>query len=251
MRIVCISDTHSLHDIMENYGELPKGDVLIHAGDISNKGGERDVTEFIHWFQNIEGFDDKIFISGNHDHCFEKINLPHHKRDYDWLNNLMYPENLSQSDVTYLEDSFITIESSELSRPIKFYGSPWQPWFYDWAFNLPRMGEELLEKWNNIPTDTDVLITHGPPNGFGDLVNNWRQPNTNVGCELLRNRIEEINPLVNVFGHIHEGYGVYTNDKTTFVNASICTSDYRPSNKPIVIDLKEVDDKIIATYVKI
>ena len=249
MRIVCISDTHSLHTGMVH--EIPSGDVLIHAGDISNRGGERDVTEFIHWFQNIEGFDDKIFISGNHDHCFEKINLPHHKRDYDWLNNLMYPENLLQSDVTYLEDSFITIESSKFSRPIKFYGSPWQPWFYDWAFNLPRMGEELLEKWNNIPTDTDVLITHGPPNGFGDLVNNWRQPNTNVGCELLRNRIEEINPLVNVFGHIHEGYGVYTNDKTTFVNASICTSDYRPSNKPIVIDLKEVDDKIIATYVKI
>jgi Icc-related predicted phosphoesterase len=113
------------------------------------------------------------------------------------------------------------------------------------------MGEELLEKWNNIPTDIDVLITHGPPNGYGDLVNNWRQPNTNVGCELLRNRIEEIKPILNVFGHIHEGYGVYTNDNTTFVNASICTSDYRPINKPIIIDLTEYDGEIVSTYVEI
>ena len=249
MRIVCISDTHSLHGGMAH--EIPSGDVLIHAGDISNRGGEKDVTEFIHWFQNIKGFDEKIFISGNHDHCFERVNQPHHKGDYDWLHNLMSPENLSQSDVTYLEDSFITIESDEFSRPIKFYGSPWQPWFYDWAFNLPRMGEELLEKWNNIPTDTDVLITHGPPNGYGDLVNNWRQPNTNVGCELLRNRIEEINPLVNVFGHIHEGYGVELGDKTLFVNASICNPGYSPINKPIIIDLQEVYGEIIATHVEI
>jgi Icc-related predicted phosphoesterase len=249
MRIVCISDTHSLHKLMKH--ELPKGDVLIHAGDISNKGGEIDVTNFIYWFQNIQGFDTKIFISGNHDHCFEKINLPHHKGDYNWLNNLMGPENLAQSDVYYLEDNFMIIERPEFSRPLKFYGTPWQPEFYNWAFNLPRMGQELYEKWNNIPTDTDVLITHGPPNGYGDLVNNWRQPNMNVGCELLRNKIEELNPTLSVFGHIHEGYGVYNNGKTTFVNASICTPDYRPTNKPIIIDLIEVDGKIIANYVEI
>ena len=249
MRIVCISDTHSLHGGMAH--EIPSGDVLIHAGDVSNRGGERDVTEFIYWFQNIKGFDDKIFISGNHDHCFERVNQPHHKGDYDWLHNLMSPENLSQSDVTYLEDNFITIESDEFSRPIKFYGSPWQPWFYDWAFNLPRLGNELQEKWNMIPEDTDVLITHSPPNGYGDLVNNWRQPKTHVGCECLINRIGEINPLVNVFGHIHEGYGVELGNKTLFVNASICNPGYSPINKPIIIDLQEVYGEIIATHVEI
>jgi 3',5'-cyclic AMP phosphodiesterase CpdA len=229
---------------------IPKGDVLIHAGDISNKGGERDVTNFIHWFQNIEGFDTKIFISGNHDFCFERVNEPHHKGDFNWLHNLMSSENLSQSNVTYLQDDFIVIESSEFSRPIKFYGTPWQPWFYDWAFNLPRLGDELKSKWAFIPEDTDVLITHGPPNGYGDLVNNWRQPNTNVGCELLLNRILDIKPLVNVFGHIHEGYGVGYNDDTMFVNASICNSKYVPINKPIIIDLQEVYGEIIATHVE-
>ena len=117
MRIVCISDTHSLQRNMLH--EIPKGDVLIHAGDISNRGGEKDVTEFIYWFQNIQGFDAKIFISGNHDHCFEQVNKPHHKRDYDWLRNLMGPENLAQSDVFYLEDNFMIIERPEFSRPIK------------------------------------------------------------------------------------------------------------------------------------
>ena len=248
MRIVCISDTHSLHKLMKH--ELPKGDVLIHAGDISNKGGEVDVTNFIYWFQNIQEFDTKIFISGNHDYCFERINEPHHKGDYDWLHNLMSPENLAQSDVTYLEDSFMTIEDPEFSRPIKIYGSPWQPWFYDWAFNLPRLGTELQEKWNMIPEDTDVLITHGPPNGILDLVNNFRQPNRNVGCESLRFHVERVKPALNVFGHIHEGYGVKQVNDTLFVNASICTAGYEPTNKPIIIDLTEVDGKIIATYVE-
>jgi len=248
MRLVCISDTHSLQHNMLH--ELPQGDVLIHAGDISNRGGEKDVTNFINWFQNLNGWDSKIFISGNHDHCFERINLPHHRKDYEWLSHLMAPENLSQSDVTYLEDDFFTIETSEFSRPIKFYGSPWQPEFYNWAFNLPRLGIELQEKWNRIPEDTDVLITHGPPNGYCDLVNNWRQPNTHVGCECLINRIKTINPLVNVFGHIHEGYGVERDGDTLFVNASICTAGYEPINKPIVVDLVEINGKIQAIYVK-
>jgi len=248
MRIVCISDTHSLHKLMEH--ELPKGDVLIHAGDISNRGGEVDVTNFIYWFQNIQGFDTKIFISGNHDYCFEKVNEPHHKGDYDWLNNLMAPENLAQSDVYYLEDNFMIIERPEFSRPIKLYGSPWQPWFYDWAFNLPRLGKEIEEKWSMIPDDTDVLITHGPPNGILDLVNNFRQPNRNVGCESLRFHVERVKPALNVFGHIHEGYGTTLIDETLFVNASICNPGYNPINKPIIIDLTEVDGKIKANYVE-
>jgi predicted phosphodiesterase len=236
---------------MEHYNELPTGDVLIHAGDCTNVGKPQEVIEFVEWFMNVKGFDSKIFIAGNHDFAFEKKNQPHHKGDFDWYWNLMNNENLSQSDVDYLEDSEFIIESPEFSRPIKFWGSPWQPWFYDWAFNLPRQGDELDQKWSMIPNDTDVLITHGPPNGILDLVNNFRQPNRNVGCELLRFHMERIKPSLNVFGHIHEGYGYKRIDNTLYVNASICTEQYRPSNKPIVVDLTEVDGKIIATYVEV
>ena len=251
MRIVCISDTHGLHKIMEDLNPLPEGDVLIHAGDCTNIGKPNEVKEFIEWFMGIKGFDSKIFIAGNHDWAFENHRYPHHRGDFEWYYHLMNEENLSQSDVTYLEDSGFTIDSSEFSKPIKFWGSPWQPEFYNWAFNLPRSGDELKKYWDMIPEDTDVLITHGPPSEIKDFVNNWRQPVRNVGCELLRFRVEQIKPLVHVFGHIHEAYGVERNEETLYVNASTCTERYSPSNKPIVIDLTEVDGKIIATYVEV
>jgi Icc-related predicted phosphoesterase len=249
MRIVCISDTHGLHTIMDDINPLPKGDVLIHAGDCTNVGKPQQVKDFVEWFMNIKGFDSKIFIAGNHDFAFEKRHEPHHKGDFDWYHHLMNEENLSQSDVVYLEDGEFTIDSSEFSRPIKFYGSPWQPEFYDWAFNLPRLGEELEKYWNMIPNDTDVLITHGPPNEIRDFVNNWRQPVRNVGCELLRFRVEQIKPLLHIFGHIHEAYGVEYNKDILYVNASTCTEKYTPTNKPIIIDLIEVDGKIIANFI--
>jgi Icc-related predicted phosphoesterase len=247
MRIVCISDTHGLHTIMEDWNELPKGDILIHAGDCTNVGKPQEVIDFVQWFMNIKGFDTKIFIAGNHDFAFEKKNLPHHKGDFDWYWNLMNEENLSQSDVIYLEDSEFVIESSEFSRPIKFWGSPWQPEFYNWAFNLPRMGDKLKKYWDMIPNDTDVLITHGPPQEIRD----YTPQNVSVGCELLRFRVEQINPLLHIFGHIHEAYGPVHIRDTTYVNASICTERYVPSNKPIVIDIIEVDGKLTTEYVEV
>ncbi len=247
MRIVCISDTHSLHPMM-GY-DLPEGDVLIHSGDCTNKGEKHDVENFVHWFMDLK-YDTKVFIAGNHDFAFENHRYPHHKGDYDWFHNLMAPENLSQSDVTYLEDNELIIESPEFSRPIKFWGSPWQPEFYNWAFNLPRQGEELEKYWSMIPDDTDVLITHGPPHQCRDFVQD-RFGDHSVGCELLAFHVEQrIKPLLHVFGHIHGAYGpMYKND-TLFVNASICTERYVPSNKPIIVDLKEYDGEIVATYVE-
>jgi hypothetical protein len=53
-----------------------------------------------------------------------------------------------------------------------------------------------------------------------------------------------------VFGHIHGAYGAVYNKETLYVNASTCTEQYIPSNKPIVVDLTEVDGKIISTYVQ-
>ncbi len=247
MRIVCISDTHGLHTIMEQYKSLPEGDILIHAGDCTNVGKPHEVTDFVHWFQNLKGFDTKIFIAGNHDFAFEKVNEPHHNGDFDWFNNLMNEENLSQSDVVYLQDNEFVIESPEFSKPLKIYGSPWQPEFYNWAFNLPRNGWELELKWKDIPEDTDILITHGPPHGVRDFT----PANLQVGCEILRFHVENrIKPSIHVFGHIHHAYGAVQQDETMYVNASICTERYIPSNKPIIIDITEENGKLIATYVE-
>jgi predicted phosphodiesterase len=249
MRIVCLSDTHGLHNNMTN--PLPEGDVLLHAGDCTNVGKEKEIEEFVHWFQNIKGYDHKIFIAGNHDFGFEHydgLRIRHSNRA-PWLHHLLNEENLSQSDVTYLHDSELIIQSPEFSRPLKIYGSPWQPRFYDWAFNLDRFGKDLEEKWKQIPEDTDILLTHTPPNGIRDFVLNWGG-NENVGCELLRQRLEDMNILLNVFGHIHEAYGSSYIKNTMYVNASICNPRYQPINKPIIIDLKEHDGVIFSTYVE-
>ena len=229
MKFVFISDTHGLHNSMLH--PLPEGDVLIHAGDLTNVGSEENLQDFLHWFQNIEGYDEKIFIAGNHDWCFE--------RKPDWLSNYINDENLSQSDCTYLEDDFITIEDPEFSRPIKIYGTPWQPAFANWAFNVPR--GELYKYWEKIPMDTDILITHGPPEEILDV--NMR--GELCGCSELRHYVSKINPLISVFGHIHEHHGYQVHGSTTFINASTCTPRYVPSHKPIVASLRELDGTFI------
>lgn len=235
MRIVCISDTHGQHKKMRH--PLPEGDILIHAGDATNVGSQDNVREFVHWFQNLEGFDTKIFIAGNHDWAFE--------RKPAWLGHLINDENLSQSDVVYLEDSGFEIEDPEFSRPIKFWGSPWQPPFMNWAFNVPR--DKLYKYWELIPRDTDVLITHGPPQEIRDFA---QYTKTFEGCSSLRYYVEEkIKPALHVFGHLHESYGAMVNKETLHVNASTATLRYEMINKPIVVDLTEVDGKLIANIV--
>lgn len=246
-RIICISDTHGLHNKM--FYDLPKGDILIHAGDVSNVGKRYEVTEFIEWFQSVEGFGTKIFIAGNHDFAFEKKSDPNHKDDYDWLYNLINKENLSESNCVYLEDNEFLLNHPDFSRPIKFYGTPWQPEFFNWAFNLPRGGEEMMKKWEQIPNDTDILITHGPPSGIRDFVER-RGGYDSVGCDMLRDRIQDINPVLCVFGHIHGAYGVSMVKDTLFVNASICTEQYKPINEPIIINLKEEDGKLVVEYIE-
>lgn len=207
MRIVCLSDTHNCNGQIA----VPDGDVLIHAGDATITGSFDEITLFNKWFANLP-HKHKIFVAGNHDWIFEK--------------NPALARRLIDKKIIYLKDSFVGIEG------LKIYGAPWQPRFFDWAFNLNR-GREMAEKWKLIPADTDVLITHGPPFGIldetprGDL----------AGCEELRKRVEDVLPKIHIFGHIHYGYGTAEKFGVKFVNASVCDETYEPGNAPIVIDL--------------
>ena len=116
----------------------------------------------------------------------------------------------------------------------RFFSSPCQPRFKnEWAFDLPMDSEEIGAVWNRIPSDVDVLITHGPPKGILDLT--FRGDHS--GCPRLLARVKEIKPKLHVFGHIHEGYGVEKDESTIFVNASTCDLQREPKQKPIVVDL--------------
>jgi predicted phosphohydrolase len=175
-----MSDTHGLHEALI----VPDGDVLVHAGDVTLHGTMEELIAFNEYLGTLP-HRHKLVIAGNHDWCFEKR-----------------PEVCARllTNATYLQDTAITIAG------VKFYGSPWQPWFYDWAFNLQR-GPQIREKWLLIPRDTDVLITHGPPYGHGDLTSRHER----AGCEDLLEIVEQIEPQAHICGHIHEAAGVSHN----------------------------------------
>ena len=216
MKIICISDTHNLHAQMSH--PVPNGDILIHAGDISNNGDLEDIISFAEWSKNLK-HKYKIIIAGNHDFCFD----PNGRiKKYTPLAQ----KTLKEAGWIYLEDSSCIIEG------IKFYGSPWQPTFFDWAFNAER-GKEIAKIWELIPEDTDVLITHGPPAKILDKTHDG----SDVGCEDLLKKIQDLKIKLHVFGHIHEAYGSKSIEGTVYANACICNLDYSAVNLAIVVDL--------------
>ena len=125
---------------------------------------------------------------------------------------------------------------------VNIYGSPWQPEFYDWAFNLPKNGEELKSKWDYIPGNTDILITHGPAYGFLDDVTGRR--GQHLGCELLRDKVLEIKPKIHVCGHIHTGWGHYFDGHTHFFNASVLDERYIYTQTPWDIEWDPITNEV-------
>ncbi len=210
LRIACISDTHDLHRRVE----IPGCDLLVHAGDLTGMGALSGLVDFDHWCAGLPLDRSRILVcAGNHDFCLEE--------------RPGEAEALLKN-CTYLRDRAVVIDG------IKFYASPWQPRFFDWAFNLDRGGEQLRRVWAQIPDDTRVLITHGPPHGLCDV----NAEGEHIGCELLLQRIAQVRPTLHVCGHIHEAYGSARADcGTLVVNASICDLAYEPVNPPVLFEL--------------
>ncbi|MCA8922097.1 MAG: metallophosphatase domain-containing protein [Planctomycetes bacterium] len=213
LRVVAISDTHGLHTQLE----LPPGDVLLHAGDYSTHGAPDEFFEFTAWFA-AQPHRHKLMVAGNHDVVLEQ-------------NPEACLPQLPPS-ITYLRDRAVTVEG------VTFYGAPWTPEFCRWAFMLDR-GAPLRAVWSKIPRDTQVLITHGPPYGHGDLVPGYGTPPRAVGCLELLLAVARVRPAWHVFGHIHEGYGVSRSDElpTRFVNAALCEPDYESLRAPLVFEV--------------
>lgn len=214
MKITCISDTHNKHNqIPTKY--LAGGDCLIHSGDVSGRGSRYEVEEFLKWFNGLP-YTHKILISGNHDFFFEEAS----KEEVD---ETMY----KYPNIIYLNDSGVEIEG------FKIWGSPVQPWFYNWAFN--RKGTDICKHWDLIPLDTNILITHGPAKGYLDMTLNGDV----TGCPYLLDKISELKNLkLFVHGHIHEAYGrVDFPDGGIFLNASVLDARYVMKNIPHEIEL--------------
>lgn len=208
IRIVCVSDTHFYqHDL-----KVPDGDILVHAGDFMGFGDmERHIVEFNKWLGE-QPHPHKIVVAGNHDRLFESS--PGVARAL--LTNAIY-----------LKNSGVVVEG------LTFWGSPVQPTFYDWAFNVGR-GKPIRRYWDMIPSGTEILVTHGPP--FG-ILDQDRPGAPHQGCEELAKAVLRVSPKLHIFGHIHGGYGnLRSGNGTLFVNASVLNK-HMYFNEPYVVDV--------------
>lgn len=203
MQITTISDTHGLHHQLQ----LPGGDLLIHAGDVCNRGSQEEAANFIDWFEK-QPYTYKIFIAGNHDFFFENFTQQE-------------IQDILPKNIFYLNDTGIEIDG------INIWGSPITPEFHNWAFNRKR-GEEINKHWQLIPNNTDILITHGPAFDILDKTLH----NLNVGCEELLIAVKNIQPKYHVFGHIHEAFGSLNEKETTYINTSSLDLFYKIRNTP-------------------
>jgi Icc-related predicted phosphoesterase len=213
VRLVIISDTHNY-----NLTSLPAGDILVHCGDFTLKGSSKETQAFCDWLE-AQPFQHKVVIAGNHDMGLEFRNTDEINAAYERLKGIC----------VILENS-----GTELCG-LRFWGSPQTPYIS----KKRRMGfqdssENLKPFWDQIPEGIDVLVTHGPPKGYGDRI----LLGLNVGCPLLMDRVKNVKPRYHLFGHIHEAYGTYEGeDGRIYVNASICNVLYNPIHPPVVVDV--------------
>lgn len=208
MKIICISDTHNKHDDIE----IPDGDIIVHAGDFTEAGTKGETVRFLKWFSALPHFY-KILVPGNHDFYIEKH-----------INDL---ETIIPHNIHLLINSGVNIKN------VKFWGSPYTPGDGTWAFN-EKLGTNILRHWEKIPGDTDFLITHSPPYGILDELDNKRH----IGCEKLTKTISKIALPHHIFGHAHNNYGVVRTQSTIFLNASSLDNRYRPINTPLVVIMR-------------
>jgi len=207
MKIIAISDTHNLTP------DLPEGDILIHAGDATMSGTHEEIHAFTNWLKILKKqFKYILFTPGNHDYYFES-----------W-----------QKDSIVMDGGFISVINDSIRiGGINFWLSPYSNIFGSWAFMKDENG--LAKIWDEIPKNTDVVVTHGPPKGFLDKTIAYG--NVCAGSQTLLDKILEIRPKVCIFGHIHEGYGEIYNKNIHYINASIVNEYYQNVNKPVEINI--------------
>lgn len=200
--ILHLSDTHGQH---KNLKSLPEADVIVHSGDFTFAGSEEEAYDFMNWFCNLP-YRHKIFIAGNHDMCMYGAD---------------HIDGLSRN-VHYLYNNSVVIDG------IKFYGIP--------MFMEDCMDGNLDVFINNIPDDTDVLITHMPPKGTCDLANYGKGPE-HRGNATLAELLKKLHPTCHLFGHEHDAYGKTIKENVIYSNACVVDSRYNLINNPTIINI--------------
>lgn len=216
MKIIALSDLH---------GHLPDvapADIILIAGDVCPLHDHAHHYQrnwlrgdFSDWLNELQA-EYIIGVPGNHDFVLEAQPGLGHELPWHYL----------------LDSSLITRKAGDL----KVYGSPWVPNLPNWAFYADDA--TLREKWDAIPTNIDILMTHGPPGGFGDRVFGGER----VGSASLTSRLYHVQPRLHVYGHIHEGHGEWEFDDNghliTMANVSILDELYDPKWDPTEFEIE-------------
>ncbi|OJD20694.1 hypothetical protein ACJ73_07969 [Blastomyces percursus] len=203
-RIVCVSDTHG-YAPSDGAFKLPKGDVLIHAGDLSNQGTMSELCKTVEWIERAD-FEVKIVIAGNHDITLDSDFYNRHWRSFHNQRRESADDcraQFAKSSIVYLnhESAVIPLSRPEGPRSVfKIFGSPYTPYCGKWAFGYSS--EEAPDIWAQIPQDTDIVLTHTPPRSHCD-----ENRHGSLGCEYLRRALWRVRPRLAICGHVHEGRG--------------------------------------------
>ncbi len=229
-KIVMISDTHTYHHDLE----LPDADILFHCGDFTLMGNPLEVLNFNDWLGTLKQFNYIVVIAGNHDKCVGEDPMFGYKQI---------------TNAIYLQNSGVDLEGFYI------WGSPMTPSFHGMRGGLTFFtnGDREAKKiWRGMPKKVDILITHGPPWGILDEVQNYsygetyrsgEPPIEHTGDKMLLSKVIQFKPKYHMFGHIHEGYGILKTDDTqpyggcTFINASSVNAAYGMENKPLVMNI--------------
>lgn len=213
-RLVCISDTHMKH---LNMPRLPEGDILIHAGDMTGRGSVWEHRDVLKWFKGLKSrYKAIIVIAGNHDFGLEP------ERQVGGIDLIKEYKD----EVIYLQDESVEVLG------YRFYGTPWTPVFMNWAFMDSEEG--LQQRLQSIPSETEVLISHGPPKHILDRTDRG----DHVGSKALYTACQRLENLKAViYGHIHESYGHYLFQGVDYYNVAVLSSRYKLQNPPTIIEL--------------
>jgi Icc-related predicted phosphoesterase len=206
LTIVLISDTHELHREIE----VPTGDILIHAGDLTmNSRSAEKLIDFNEWLGELPHAH-RVVIPGNHDFIVEDA-----------------------SRHALITNATLLINESVEIMGLKFWGSPTTPLLGE-AFGV--VSDTVRAKlYSGIPADTDILVTHGPPYG---ILDHTPGSNRHEGCHQLFAAVQTLKPMLHVFGHVHGAYGTYSTGDTLFVNAALPGRGLGMSNRPHVFRLR-------------
>lgn len=211
MKIIAISDLHG------QFPDVPPCDLLIVAGDLCPDGfggvwARHDYTRQLRWFHDtflpwVSPKAKTVLVTwGNHDFCGHQL-----------LSGTF-------GNVSVVVDAMAEVDG------ITLWLTPWSNEFMDWAFMKPY--DRLASIYAEIPEGIDILVSHQPPKGYGDLYLDFKTGKMeHIASSELLFTIERVKPRIVVCGHLHGGYGTYQRGETSIYNVSVVNEQYKLTNQ--------------------